>query len=553
MLVFALAFALVGGLIIWKSFAAPPPSYRTTSFATDPGWVGINNRPDPSIACANRQFNFGWKNTNNAGGANGEIGGRIDNSSTYQAYYAKKLSSVKTLADRLYASGSMVLPNFNNTAVLFGWFNAQNSIDWRAAQFFGLRLSDGVGTSNRVYGDFATTNNFATDDFFVPSTGSDYLLISPGQRFTWTAEYDPSAGTYGTTTISVTVSGVTYSATLPLSDIQRADGATFDHFGFLNIQLGTLNYKNAFVDNLQLNSGPSGATESFDFSTDPGWEGYNNKLSSTDCKVLGRNDFGWSNSNAAGGSAGEIGGTLWVSGKKASYGDRVGPLSLDDRLYVSGRIVLNSANTDSDIPWIGWYNSTTDTMDENGGKNFIGARVGGSAGSGYRLSPTDWNKDGVGGIYNTFRLAPMLTPKKEAKNFWICYEPNADSDGNGRLTVGVNTSQTKYKVTAAQKAAGASFDRFGFLNTVADSRSTTLFVDDLRYTVSPGDSAPGCGQATPGDINGDGKVDILDLSRMLTYWATTSSSPNYDPASDLNHDNSVDVVDLSILLSYWTQ
>ena len=52
--------------------------------------------------------------------------------------------------------------------------------------------------------------------------------------------------------------------------------------------------------------------------------------------------------------------------------------------------------------------------------------------------------------------------------------------------------------------------------------------------------------ATPGDINGDGSVNITDLSILLSDWLTS------DPGSDLNSDGIVDIFDLSILLSRWT-
>jgi hypothetical protein len=47
-----------------------------------------------------------------------------------------------------------------------------------------------------------------------------------------------------------------------------------------------------------------------------------------------------------------------------------------------------------------------------------------------------------------------------------------------------------------------------------------------------------------GDINGDGRVDISDLSILLTNWGSTTNT-----ASDLNNNGVVDVFDLSILLS----
>lgn len=48
-----------------------------------------------------------------------------------------------------------------------------------------------------------------------------------------------------------------------------------------------------------------------------------------------------------------------------------------------------------------------------------------------------------------------------------------------------------------------------------------------------------------GDINGDSKVDILDLSLLLTFWNTNNT------ASDLNQSGLVDILDLSILLTKW--
>lgn len=47
----------------------------------------------------------------------------------------------------------------------------------------------------------------------------------------------------------------------------------------------------------------------------------------------------------------------------------------------------------------------------------------------------------------------------------------------------------------------------------------------------------------PGDINGDGQIDITDLSILLSNWGTANA------ASDLNKNGLVDIFDLSILLS----
>jgi hypothetical protein len=52
--------------------------------------------------------------------------------------------------------------------------------------------------------------------------------------------------------------------------------------------------------------------------------------------------------------------------------------------------------------------------------------------------------------------------------------------------------------------------------------------------------------AAGGDINGDSKVDILDLSIMLSNWGKPGNS-------DLNNDGTTSVLDLSVLLSSYGQ
>jgi hypothetical protein len=51
--------------------------------------------------------------------------------------------------------------------------------------------------------------------------------------------------------------------------------------------------------------------------------------------------------------------------------------------------------------------------------------------------------------------------------------------------------------------------------------------------------------AAPGDLNGDGSVDGVDLGILLGSWGGPAG-----PA-DLNGDGSVDGVDLGILLGNW--
>jgi hypothetical protein len=47
-----------------------------------------------------------------------------------------------------------------------------------------------------------------------------------------------------------------------------------------------------------------------------------------------------------------------------------------------------------------------------------------------------------------------------------------------------------------------------------------------------------------GDVNGDGKVDLSDLSVLSTAYGSNSSNSNWNPVCDLNLDGKVDASDL---------
>lgn len=78
-------------------------------------------------------------------------------------------------------------------------------------------------------------------------------------------------------------------------------------------------------------------------------------------------------------------------------------------------------------------------------------------------------------------------------------------------------------------------------------------VPPASYAVDFIDGPPATGPAvieifiTPGDINLDGVVDVLDLLLLLAAWGPCPQCPE-----DLNGDGLVDVQDLLILLANWT-
>ena len=59
--------------------------------------------------------------------------------------------------------------------------------------------------------------------------------------------------------------------------------------------------------------------------------------------------------------------------------------------------------------------------------------------------------------------------------------------------------------------------------------------------------------ATPGDVNNDEVVNIVDAAGLSAHFSGPPAGPlGYDPNFDINSDGSIDVVDVGIVSAYWT-
>lgn len=77
------------------------------------------------------------------------------------------------------------------------------------------------------------------------------------------------------------------------------------------------------------------------------------------------------------------------------------------------------------------------------------------------------------------------------------------------------------------------------------SFGTTSPSEGFRGEVQLGD------ESCPGDIDGDGDVDLGDLAGMLAAYGTAEGDAGYDPAADLDGDGSIGLSDLAALLSVY--
>ena len=137
-----------------------------------------------------------------------------------------------------------------------------------------------------------------------------------------------------------------------------------------------------------------------------------------------------------------------------------------------------------------------------------------------------------------------------------------------QINVTINSSHQIAEKTAS--------DQFGFWNYNLNSgrvergehttKSQTLtpdklispFSESLAFAVGDRDIAfgnlptpaprmPTCKKS--GDINNDGKVNIIDFSIMLFFW--NQRAPK-NPCADVNQDGVVNLSDFSIMLFWWT-
>jgi hypothetical protein len=100
-----------------------------------------------------------------------------------------------------------------------------------------------------------------------------------------------------------------------------------------------------------------------------------------------------------------------------------------------------------------------------------------------------------------------------------------------RTTAGWDSSYSRSLVSPL--TPGNSWSNFRVVAAPCDARTATCPVDTPPTTTKPGDT------------NGDGLVNITDLSTLLSHYST-----NY-AAADFNKDSIVNITDLSVLLSFY--
>jgi hypothetical protein len=478
------------------------PQLKSESFDSDPGWEGVNNRVVPEKAQMVKQ-DFGYSDTNHAGTARSELGGAIQRASTPACYAAK--TTPKTLDDKLSASGSFAITQTQAGAgVFFGFFNSEQpggsgrpigslGLDFDFEQHGGRLAVRLITSTNKSCGEFATP--------YLPGKFRPTPLKNDGTRYRWTLDYDPRANSNNGRFIFMLTSDThkiedygpldepsqeeaqarfpnTTTFTVDVTPGFRAEGATFDRFGILNMMKAG-GSATMFFDDLQFN----GATE--DFSKDPMWFGDGNRTEYEERDQVGAHNFGYSATNFAGGGApGEVGGVLWRGGPYGYYADRVGPLDLTRGLEARGKVKLITAGPDSDMHF-GWFTSPrglapfSESAEKKVPVPFIGIHVGGPTRIGHYFNPEFVTSAGAHGKVDH---GPVLTPGKFF-DWSLVYDPAANA-GHGEVRVTLGDESVTLAMKPGQKAQVTRLDRFGLFTSTTGGQMVKIYLDDLKYTAT---------------------------------------------------------------------
>jgi hypothetical protein len=479
--------------------AGPQPLVKSESFDKDPGWEAYQNRLLPTVMPVITQ-DFGYSSqTHVTSKDSGEIGGKVVRCAI-PTYYAARVMG-KTLDDKLTASGTFALTGTaGSSGVFFGWFNSeQPDGTGRPVQSLGMDF-DGEASGARLAVRMINRNNKSCGTFitpFLPGKFRPTPIRRDGTRYSWTLTYDPQANdgagrfeftikSHGTRPEPLDAARLpadlpeahrqealrrfpnTTTFTVDLPPGFRKEGARFDRFGLMNMMKPGHAMTIYFGDLRH-----DGVTE--DLTKDPGWVGSHNR-GQIKSAPIGAHNFGYSATNFAGGQPGELGGDLWRNGRYAYYADRVGPLTLDDRLEARGKVVLKVGAPDSDV-YLGWFSSAQKEKSPAAAGNFLGVHIGGPTRIGHYFQPSLTTGRGTRGQP---KRGPILTPGKVFE--WsLVYDPTANG-GNGEIRVTLGQETARFALPKGAKAEGAHFDRFGLFNATIGGQLVRIYLDDLKYT-----------------------------------------------------------------------
>jgi hypothetical protein len=208
------------------------------------------------------------------------------------------------------------------------------------------------------------------------------------------------------------------------------------------------------------------------FDTDPHWDGLQNQPAGGRLNCVGRDfDFGWLPPSRSS-PAGAIGGKLARATAVRAYYAKVldAPQSLADTLSASGTIRIDKSGHGGLL--FGWFNSVTSYDWRT--PDFLGMRL-----DGKRL----YLEYGTENTFSAF-AGPVSVGSTKDVSWTLTYLPDGGTTGTGVLRL-VIAKAIELSIRPEHRLDGATFDRFGLLNSQVDGPDMTASFSKLTLDGQP--------------------------------------------------------------------
>ena len=218
-----------------------------------------------------------------------------------------------------------------------------------------------------------------------------------------------------------------------------------------------------------------------DFSSDPGWDNWNNRVVGENCPTVVQ-DFGWSPTSHFDGKPGEIGGTIWRSTTPAWYAMPIGkPLSFKDSFSASGRVVVMPGEAHGSF-YFGFFNA------ERPGWRCWSSLAICLMQPGNRDCRVDY-KTGTGRSY-LYDYIGVIQPDGKPHTWALSYDPEgvpdplqmeADgvADSKGRITFTLDGHVYTAYLLPGHCDEPTAINRFGIYNEQVYSGNSEIYFSDL--------------------------------------------------------------------------
>jgi hypothetical protein len=164
----------------------------------------------------------------------------------------------------------------------------------------------------------------------------------------------------------------------------------------------------------------------------------------------------------------------------------------------------------------------------------------------------------VGDIF----IAPTITIDKTEVKRGDTVTIFGQSAPNAEMTIEVNSENKIFSKTKAD-SNGAYLSNFDTSqlevgqhltrSKAASSDKISPQSKTISFAVSDTAPVPGAAKFIKGDLNKDGRVNLVDFS-IAAYWYKRTLSPAFKiiEKESLNGDGQINLIDFSILAYYWT-